>query len=401
MIVALLAVTFVHLWTHVERGWMLGIPTAANGIVYTGTTTGDVVALDASDGHVLWRAVLGANSDETYGNPRGVISSVAVSGGVAYAVSGSCEAAALDARRGKILWKRRICTVSRNDDTYASPAVADGRVLFGIDMIADRPTDTGREIALDASTGKPAWSFTPVRYRGTGGGISATVAIDSHLDLAVVGTGNPTPMSAPPPGADRYTDSVIAFEPANGDWRWVTGPLIPHDANDYDIFASPRLLTLHVRGRTISAVAVVLKDGRCVMLDERDGRILWQRQTEPAMSWMLSIGTPALTGDTLIVPLYRSAADGELVALRGNDGAVLWRTPTAGIYEAPVIWHATVLAAEAQGAIDAFDLRTGRRIARLPVNSKLLGHGLALAGDVLLVAGRGRLWAYRLQGAPD
>jgi outer membrane protein assembly factor BamB len=396
VIAALVAVVFTHLWTHVERGWMLGIPTVANGIVYTGTTAGDVVALDAFDGRTLWRASLGANSDETYGNFRGVVSSVTVSGSVAYAVSGSCVAAAFDARRGTLLWRRRVCATSRNDDTYASPVVADGLVLLGFDMIADRPTDTGREIALDAATGIPAWSFTPVRYHGTGGGISTTPAVDARLDLAIIGTGNPTPMKAPPAGADPYTDSVIAIEPRSGRWRWATGPLIAHDANDFDIFASPRLFALNLAGHTTPAVGVILKDARYVMLDERSGRILWQRQIEPAMSWIQSIGTPAAAGEQIIVPLYHDPAHGELVALRGADGALAWRTQTAGIYEAPLIWHATILAAEARGAIEAFDLRTGARGARLPIPSELYGHGLALAGDTLLIAGRGRLWAYRL-----
>ncbi len=397
MIAALVAVLFTHLWTHVERGWMLGIPTVANAIIYTGTTAGDVVALDLADGHTRWRASLGANSDETYGNFRGVVSSVAISGGVAYAVSGSCVAAAFDARRGTLLWQRRICATSRNDDTYASPAVADGLVLLGIDMIADRPTDVGREIALDAATGTPVWSFTPVRYHGTGGGISTTPAVDTRLDLAIVGSGNPTPMKSPPPGADAYTDSVIAIEPRSGKWRWVTGPLIAHDANDFDVFASPRLFTLDIRGRAVRAVGAVLKDARYVMLDERTGHVLWQRQIEPAMSWIQSIGTPAAAGDEIIVPLYHDPDHGELVALHGADGSVAWRTRTAGIYEAPVVWHAAVLAADVRGAIDAFDLRSGTRTARLPVASELYGHGLALAGDMLLIAGRGRLWAYRLQ----
>ncbi|MGA7355417.1 MAG: PQQ-binding-like beta-propeller repeat protein [Candidatus Cybelea sp.] len=96
----LIAVAFVHLWTHAEDGWMLGIPSAAAGIVYEGTTLGDVLALDERDGHVRWHAALGANPDETYGNPRGVISSVIVHGGVAYAVSGSCRAGAYEAFSG-------------------------------------------------------------------------------------------------------------------------------------------------------------------------------------------------------------------------------------------------------------------------------------------------------------
>jgi outer membrane protein assembly factor BamB len=394
---ALLALAFTHLWTHVDPGWFLAVPTIGHGMVYEGTTLGDVLALDERDGSVRWRATLGANPDATYGSPRGVISSIALSGGVAYAASGSCTAAAFNAFDGGLLWKRRICSIAQNDDTYAAPIVADGRVLLGIDVIADRPTDVGREVALDATTGKPVWSFTPVRYRGTGGGVSTTPAFDASRDVAIIGSGNPTPMSSPPAGADPYTDSVIAIDPHTGRWRWVTGPLIPHDTNDFDVFASPRLIELRRNGRDIPAVLAVLKDSRCVMLDERDGRILWQRALEPAMLWMQAIGTPAVAGNTIVVPLFHSPQRGELIAVRAADGAVAWRAQTPGIYEAPVVWHGAAFVAEAKGAVAAFDLRTGRLLAQLPIPSELFGHGLALDGDRLFVAGRGALWAYRLQ----
>lgn len=397
MLGALLAIAFVHLWTHAERGWFLAIPTIAYGVVYEGTTLGDVLALKARSGRVRWRATLGANPDETYGNPRGVISSIALEDGVAYAVSGSCEAGAFDAFDGRTLWRRQICSIEKNDDTYASPAVADGRVLYGIDVIADRPTDVGLEVALDARTGRQAWSFTPVRYRGTGGGISTTPVFDPSQHVAIIGTGNPTPMSAPPPGSDPYTDSVIAIDPRSGRWRWVTGPLIPHDANDFDVFASPRLVRLQTNHGTRGGVFVVIKNSRCVMLDERSGAIRWQRALEPAMHWMEAIGTPAVAGETIIVPLFHSPQTGELVALRTRDGAILWRVQTPGVYEAPVIWHGVVLAAEAKGAVAAFDLRTGRPAGRLAVASQLYGHGLALDGDTLFIAGRGALWAYRVE----
>lgn len=397
MIAIVAALTFVRLWTHLEGGWMLGTPTIHDRVVYVGTTSGDVVALEEADGRQRWRASLGANPDEVYGRPRGVVSSIAVAHNVAYAISGSCEAGAFDAMRGTTLWKRRVCSIERNDDAYASPIVADGRVLFGIDIMADRPTDVGREVALDAATGAPAWSFTPVRYRGTGGGVSTTPAFDATRDLAILGSGNPTPMSAPPPGADPYTDSAIAVEPRTGRWRWVAGPLIPHDANDFDVFASPRLVAVTVRGRAIPAVAVVLKDSRFVILDERDGRILWQRQLEPAMSWYQSIGTPAVAGKIFVVPLFHGPASGELVALRADDGSVVWRVRLPGVYEAPVVWHSLVLVAEARGVVAAFRLGDGRPVGELHVASELYGHGLALDGDTLLVAGRGALWAYRLQ----
>jgi outer membrane protein assembly factor BamB len=294
------------------------------------------------------------------------------------------------------LWKRKICATARNDDTYASPVIAAGRVLLGVDVIADRPTDTGREIALDATSGNPAWSFTPVRYRGTGGGISTTPVVDARAGLAFLGTGNPTPMNAPPPGSDPYTDSVIAFDIRTGSWRWVAGPLIPHDTNDFDVFASPKLFTLDRNGMSRTAVGDVLKDSAYVMLDERNGHVIWRRQIEPAMSWMQVLGTPAVSDGTIVVAFYHSPLLGGVAALRARDGAVLWRTQTAGIYEAPVIWRKVVFAGEARGVIDAFRLGDGHLIMRRRIGSELYGHGLALDGNTLFVADRAGLTAYAI-----
>lgn len=43
MISAFMPIAFVHRWTHLERGWMLAVPTVANAVVYEGSTAGDVL----------------------------------------------------------------------------------------------------------------------------------------------------------------------------------------------------------------------------------------------------------------------------------------------------------------------------------------------------------------------
>ncbi len=85
------------------------------------------------------------------------------------------------------------------------------------------------------------------------------------------------------------------------------------------------------------------------------------------------------------------------MAIDKDDGSVRWRVATGGIYEQPVIRRGDVLVAEGNGAVPAFDLRTGRKLGRLSVPSNLYGRGLALDGDTLFVAGRGKLWAYHLK----
>jgi hypothetical protein len=75
---------------------------------------------------------------------------------------------------------------------------------------------------------------------------------------------------------------------------------------------------------------------------------------------------------------------------------VLWHVRTNGIYEAPVIWRDIAIVAESPGKIAAFGLRSGVPVGSIVLPSEFYGHGLALDGDRLFVAGRGKLWAYRL-----
>lgn len=171
-------------------------------------------------------------------------------------------------------------------------------------------------------------------------------------------------MNAPPPGTDPYTDSVIALDARSGRLRWAT-QLLAHDANDFDVFAAPGLFTITRGGRRVACAGVTLKNSRYVMLDERTGAIVWQRQLVAAMHWLQSIGTPVSSGNTIVVPLFHGPTEGELVALSVNDGSVLWRETTNGIYEKPVVWRGVVLVAEANGEIVAFDLRNGRPLGRL------------------------------------
>jgi len=395
--VAAETLSFHRLWVHEEPGaWMVGVPTVADGFVYEGTSNGDVLALDARTGAVRWRAHLGANPDAVYGKPRGVISSVAVAGGVAYAVSGSCVAAAFDARSGHERWRTRVCSIARNDDTYASPVVAGGRIFIGIDVLVDRPTDVGREIALDARNGRMLWSFTPVRYRGSGAGISATPVVDAADGIGIVGTGNPTPMTDPPPGPDPYSESIIGFDLRSGAWRWVFGPTIPHDTGDYDFFASPLLFHAMTGGRMRRVVCEVQKDGVAFALDPRTGRLFWRRRLLPAHEYMLEIGTPAYADGYLYVPFWHGGSTGALLAVRARDGRVRWRDRLGGIYGAPAVHGGIVYAALADGALIAVRASDGRVLARTPLAEPAYIHGIAVAGNLLLVPDREVLYAFRI-----
>jgi len=382
-------------WTYRSRTWITSTPVIAQGLVYVGTWGGDVLALDARDGRLRWSVSLGANPDELYGQTRGVVSSIAVDGDVAYAVSGACVAAAMQATTGRLLWRKQICSIARNDDTYASPVVARGLVLFGIDIMGDRPTDRGWLVALDAATGNERWRLYPERYSGTGTGISATPAIDAANDLGFVGTGNPTPRGAPPPGPDRYSESIIAFDLRSGSIRWAFGPVHEHDLLDRDLFASPNRFQTGSGAAKRWVIGEAGKDDTYYAVDERTGHELWRTDLGGSPTAQV-IGTSAYADGRLFVPIYDDAR-GWIVALSATNGAILWRrTLGAGGYEAPVVWGNVVFVTNIRGELFGFDARNGRLLLERHVGTRCAGRGPSAVGSALYVASLDTLTQYTI-----
>ncbi len=378
-------------WRYKADSRITSSPVRSGDVVYAGTWSGDVLAFASGTGRVLWKAHLGANSDEAYGGPRGVIGSVAVGNNVVFAASGNCTLAALKPDTGHFLWRTSICDNKRNDDVYASPVIAGSLVLIGVDIMEDRPTDFGRELALDAATGKVRWIFKPARYKGTGSGVSTTAALDDSARIAYVGSGNPTPVSNPPPGDDPGSDSIFALEVASGKTLWVFGPSHPHDTQDDDFFASPN--RFHTRdGWRIGEGS---KDGSYYTLDAGSGAKLWKTAVGSSSPSMI-VGTPAVGHDTIFVSTFTSPESGSISALRARDGSILWSRQTGGEYEAPLLWGDTVFTTESTGWLDAFRSGTGTSVGRWKLCGKASGRGPTATQDTLYVASGNCLDAYHI-----
>lgn len=117
-------------------------------------------------------------------------------------------------------------------------------------------------------------------------------------------------------------------------------------------------------------VFAVTIDNQTVSFDVETGVRQWSHSGITESAGLLGGGSPALLGDTVIVP-YSS---GELVALRVNNGRVVWsdnltsvrRTDTlssvAHIRGHPVIDRGVVYAVSHSGRLVAIDLRTGARV---------------------------------------
>jgi outer membrane protein assembly factor BamB len=171
----------------------------------------------------------------------------------------------------------------------------------------------------------------------------------------------------------QWTETGILdrFPAAGLDVKWRT-PVRPG-------FAGPavsrgRVFLTDYRARTISRGTE-----RAIGLDERTGRILWEREWEADYSGLgtsYAIGpraTPTVDGDRV----YVLGAKGALLCLKVADGAVVWSRdfvrdyradiPTWGSVAAPIVDGARLIALVGgadNAKVVAFDKMTGREIWR-------------------------------------
>ena len=115
-----------------------GLALAGNRL-YATTPYGEVVALDAASGAVIWRQRLGA-----------VLGAPTVSGGLLYIVGRNSEAWALEIDDGRQRWRIPSSDTPSVLVGGAAPAVADGRVIF--------PFPSGEIVAAMPNTGITLWN---------------------------------------------------------------------------------------------------------------------------------------------------------------------------------------------------------------------------------------------------
>jgi outer membrane protein assembly factor BamB len=285
-------------------GALSTVPIVVGDMVYLESGFGSVYAIDRASGRVRWHtAATGLNI-----GPFGV----AIDNSHVYALSGSTSVVALRRSDGRPVWTTRI-TTTKTLGVDIQPVVVDGLVIAssvpvsvgGIFAGGDR----GTIYALDAVTGKVRWTFDTVKdgelwghpELNSGGGAWYPPAIDERTGLLYIGTGNPAPFVGTPqfpngtsrPGANLYTDSLLALDLRSGRLRWY------HQVTSHDIFDRDQVHALIARmanGREV--VVSAGKSGVVVGLDPSSGKVLWQT----AIGTHQNDNLKALTGPTEVMP---------------------------------------------------------------------------------------------------
>lgn len=242
---------------------------ASGGKVYVTTAYGELAALDAGSGKILWR--------QRFDAP--VIGAPTVEGGTVYAVGRDGTALAVDSANGKIIWQISGTRAASGMAATGSPSVADGKVIF--------PFASGEVVALDTGEGTRQWQAAVAGQR-VGRAYAAGMA-----DL----TGDPVVA-----GGVVYIGSAAgrtaAFDAATGQRLWTVG----------EGALNPPL----VAG---GSVFVVSDEAKLVRLDASTGAVIW------------SVDLPYYTADKpkkhkAITASYGPVLAGGRVAVVSSDGGI-------------------------------------------------------------------------------
>jgi outer membrane protein assembly factor BamB len=353
--------------------------------VYLSDQNGVVFALDRESGDVRWK------SEGTGFNigPFGV----AVGHGRIYTLHASDGVTALDLDTGKELWTQRV-TPNKSTGIDIQPQVYGGQVLVSTVPISTggiyKGGDHGVVYALDAKTGKVNWEFDTVDSAdlwgnpsvNSGGGAWYPPAIDARRGVAYVGVANPAPFpgtkefpnGSSRPGANLYTDSLVALDLKTGKLRWY------HQVTEHDIFDRDQVHAQIVRLRNGRDVVVSSgKSGVVVGLSPKDGKVRWTTEVGRHHNDDLT----ALPGPTEVAPgtyggvLTPPAAAGGTVYLPVDDAPVTLKPDETAYFGADV--------SKGRGQVVAVDARTGKVEWQRRVPGQPLG-GTTVVNDLVFTA---------------
>lgn len=279
-----------QVWTRsihgVSGAELEGNPSVYRGIMYAADGEGDVAALNAATGEVLWKVPFNGKPSNTFGisAERGV----AVGGGQVYLAQNDGKLWAYDQATGHVNWRSANVLPQDIQLSPPTPVYYDGIVYLGTHGGGDAG-QRGSFSAYDARTGLRLWRWfnTPAPGElgsgswpaGTsewavGGGATWTwPAIDPATNTVFFTAGNAGPYSGRGPGDNLFTSSVIALDLKTGAYKWHY-QAVHHDVWDYDCPAAPILFDATIKGVKRNGLEIQCKTGWAYLLDRNTGKPL-------------------------------------------------------------------------------------------------------------------------------
>ncbi len=303
--------------------------TIADGKVFVGVSSGDLLALDLATGKLLWRYRVKHGIGE---------SSPAVDKGRVFIGDLSGIIHAVDARSGKVLW-----TFTTKSEIKASPVVAGDRVLVG--------SYDEHLYCLSASSGALLWKFQTQGPVHSTAGVHEGVAYISGCDEVF--------------RAIRISDGKEIFSVASGGYTGAS-PALKDKFAFFGTFNN-QVVAVDLAARRVvwryeyperqfpfySSAALI--DGKVILggrdkvvhgLDAKTGKALWTFTTRGKVD-----SSPAIASGRV----YVGSFDGRFYALNLASGTKIWEFNAGSpISASPAIAQGYVIIGTQDGRVYAF-----------------------------------------------
>lgn len=255
-------------------------PLLVNGVLYL-TIPDHLWALDAATGKKIWHYEWVDHGGHLVGQ-RGV----GIWKTTVFFQTPDNWLIALDASTGKEKWRRNYADARKQYFSTSAPLVVRDHVIVGVGGDAmDMP---GFLDSFEPSTGRLQWKWWSTPRKGDpalkswpnerasehGGGMTwMPGTFDPVLNLLYWPTGNTNPVFAGQgrPGANLWTESIVALDVDTGKLKWYF-QVSPHDTHDFDNTTAPILFDRTVNGRHLRLLSQAARNGFLVTLDRVTGK---------------------------------------------------------------------------------------------------------------------------------
>jgi len=331
-----------------ERVWSMSVgdghddeflqlaPLYAGDVIYAASADGEVVTVASEDGNVVWEKEL---DERIFAGPG-------ADGGQLYLVTRDAELVALSSEDGSENWRVDLPT-----EVLAAPQSNGSLVVV--------QTTDGRVISFDADKGEQIWQY------------------ESQVPVLTMRTA-----AAPLVGADIVIASfangrVIALTAENGQpvWQYQVGQAQGRTELErlVDIGGQPLVLD--------SAIMVVGYQGKLALIDIRSGQEIWSRTAS-------SYYSPAIGNGNI----FLAAANGDVIALRGNDRRELWVQSELAWRQVtrPAVVGEHLVVGDFEGYLHVMQMKDGRLVGQTKFDSDGIRVPVQVLSDGnLLVYGNG------------
>lgn len=312
--------------------------------LFAASADGRVIAMDRTNGNVLWKVSLDLPVSGAVGAGYGLVVVGTLKG----------EVIALDTSSGEERWRAKVTS-----EVLSAPAVNSDLVVV--------QTQDDRLIALDASTGSQRWIYESTPAVLTLRGTSSPVLTNS---LAIVALS---------------TGKVVALDTQRGIPVWEQRVALPQGRSELErvVDIDGNLL---LSGGTLY---VVTYQGKVAGIDIDSGRLLWQRDASSYAGLAQGFGS-----------VYVSLSSGSVESIDERSNSALWTNDSLARRQlsAPEVFSSYVAVGDLEGYLHLLSQVDGHFVGRKKIDGDGLRARPLVVGDWIYAYGNsGKLVALTIR----